>query len=123
MKSISIYRVNAILFLIILTAVVLYYGRTFLIPVTFSILLGMLLLPVSRKLESWGINRVWATLICIVLILLFIAGIIGILGAQAANFSEDLPLIQKRSQELLELLQNWIQQKINISPAQQINYI
>ena len=123
MKSISIYRVNAVLFLIILTVTILYFGRTFLIPVAFSVLLGMLFLPVSRKLESWGINRVWATFICLLLILLFIAGIIGILGAQAANFSQDLPLIQTRSQELLETLQTWIQQKVNVSPEQQIGYL
>ena len=123
MKSISIYRINAILLFIILTGVLLYYGRSFLIPVCFSVLLVMLFLPVSRKLESWGLGRIAAILVCLLLLLLFFGIVIGILGTQAANFSEDLPLIQSQSQQLLEALQNKIQELVGVSPQQQINYL
>jgi predicted PurR-regulated permease PerM len=123
MKSISIGRVNAVLFLIILTTVILYYGQDFLIPLTFSILLAMLLLPVSRRLESHGVSRIWSTLLSILLILLFVAIIIAIIGAQAVSFSEDLPNIQIKSQKLLEAVQHWIEQRFGVAPEQQIAYL
>jgi hypothetical protein len=40
------------------------------------------------------VGRIGATLLCILLILLFIAGIFSIVGAQAASLSLDLPQIQ-----------------------------
>src|SRR5688572_30104748 len=109
MKSISIYRLNAIILLGILFVVAMYYGRTFLIPLSFAIILSMLMLPVSRKLEKWGINRFWSTMLCILIILLFVAGFILVIAAQAASFSEDLPQIQKKLHELIDNLQAWLE--------------
>ena len=123
MKSISIYRANAVLLLGILFFIVLYYGRTFLIPLAFAILFGMLLLPASRKLESWGLSRIGATLLCLCLILLFVAVILGIIAAQVAVISKDLPQLQVKLQQQVDVLQQWVQQQFSVSPEKQIEFL
>ncbi|QCR21886.1 AI-2E family transporter [Pontibacter sp. SGAir0037] len=122
MKNISIYRVNAVLLLGILTVVALYYGKPFFIPLFFAIALSMLMVPVSNWLEARGVGRIWATLLCILIILLFIAGIILVISLQAASFSKDLPQIQQQLQQTLDNLQDWIQQKYGVAPEQQVQF-
>ena len=123
MKSISIYRANAILLLGILIFYALYYAQTFFIPLFFSILLAMLMAPVSRKLEGWGMGRIGATLICILIFLLFIAGILGIIAAQAASLSQDLPQIQRKLQQFIDALQGWIESQFGVAPQRQIQIV
>lgn len=120
MKSISIYRANAIILLGILTVIALYYGKTFFIPLFFGIIFSMLMLPVSNKLESWGISRIFSTLICILIILLFIAAVLFVISAQAASFSNDLPKIQQQLEQMIDSLQQWIQQQFGVAPQEQI---
>ncbi|HEX9981472.1 MAG TPA: AI-2E family transporter [Flavobacterium sp.] len=123
MKSIPIYRLNAVLLLIILTAVILYFGKTFLAPLFFSMLLVMLLMPVCRKFEKWGIGRIWSTLIGILIIMLFTAAFIGIIAAQAAAMAEDIPKMQSNAEQFLTNTQSWIQSRYGISPVEQISYL
>ncbi|KAA9345882.1 AI-2E family transporter [Adhaeribacter soli] len=123
MKSISLYRLNAILLLGILFVAALYYGRTFFIPLGFAIVISMLLLPVSLKLEQWGINRFWSTMLCLLIILLFMAGFVFLIAAQAASFSEDMPQIQQRLQELMDQVQRWIEQQSGVAPHRQLAFV
>lgn len=123
MKSISIYRANAIILLGILTVVALYYGQDFFIPLFFAILLSMLFLPVSNWLEDKGIGRIPATLLCMLLLLLFVAAVILAISLQAVNLSEDLPQIQRKLLQSLEALQQWIQQQFGVAPQQQIRFV
>jgi len=123
MKKISIYRANAVLLLGILAVIVLYYGRVFLIPLAFAILFAMLLLPISRKLESWGLGRISASLTCLFLILLFIAVVLGIIAAQVVVISQDLPQLQVKLQQQVDMLQQWVQQQFGVSPEKQIQFI
>ncbi|MBK0404780.1 AI-2E family transporter [Adhaeribacter sp. BT258] len=123
MKSISLYRLNGILLLGILSVIALYYGRLFLIPLSFAIILSMLMLPVSRKLEKWGLNRFWSTMSCVLIILLFVAGFMLIIAAQAASFSEDMPQIQQRLHELMNQTQAWIQEQFGVTPQKQVAFI
>lgn len=119
MNGISINRVNAGLLLALLTAVILYYGKIFLIPFTFGVLLAMLLLPVSRKLESWGVGRVWSVWLCILLILVVLGLGVLVISAQLNNFLQDLPLIQKKIQQLIDSLQSWVQDRLGMDPERQ----
>ncbi|MFC6998819.1 AI-2E family transporter [Rufibacter roseus] len=123
MKNVSIYHACAVLLFGILLIVALYYGRLFFIPLFFAILLSMLMTPVSNWLERKGIGRVWATLICILLIILFIAAVLLAISLQAASFSQDLPQIQKKLQETLSNVQQWIQQQFGVAPEEQLKFM
>ncbi|WP_266365514.1 AI-2E family transporter [Tellurirhabdus rosea] len=120
MKSISIQRANAVLLFGILTVFVLYIGRPFWVPLAFALLLCMLLEPVSRRIEGWGVSRFWATILCILLILLFIGGFCGVIYAQAVSFSKDWPQIQPKLQQMLTTVQQWVQQQFDMNPQEQV---
>lgn len=119
MNNISIYRVNAVLLFGLLAAAILYYGRTFLIPLFFGILLAMLMLPVSRKLESWGVSRVGSVWLCILLILVVLALGVLVISAQLNAFLDDLPQIQQKIQQLIDSLQRWVQTQFGVDPDKQ----
>ena len=123
MKSVSLYRVNAVILLAILSVVALYYFQPFLIPLFFSIILSMLLLPVADKLESWGIGRVWSTFICILLFMLVVAAVIWVLAAQGASLSEDLPQIEAKLMLYVSKIQQWIEEKFGVAPQQQVEFV
>jgi predicted PurR-regulated permease PerM len=123
MNGISIYRVAVVQIVIILSFIILYFGRVFLIPLAFAILFSMMLVPVSRQLEKWGMSRIPATLFCLLIILLFIGVIFSILAAQTASLSQDLPQIQQRLQQMLDKGQQWIQQQFGVAPQEQIQFV
>ncbi|RNI31311.1 AI-2E family transporter [Rufibacter latericius] len=123
MKNVTLPRVNAMLLLAFLGVVVLYYGRLFLIPVGFALLFSMLMLPVARKLERWGVDRIPSTLLCILLILLFLAGVLLLIIAQAVTISEDWPQMQPKLQQLVASVQEWIRQQFGVAPQEQIKVV
>lgn len=123
MKSISLYRLNAIMLLVILTTIILFYGKTFLVPLFFAILLAMLLLPVCRKLEQWGMGRVGSTLTGILIIVLFVAGLISIIAAQGVNLAEDWPKMQQKATQFYADAQQWVQSQYGIGQQEQDTYV
>ncbi|AYA35988.1 AI-2E family transporter [Hymenobacter oligotrophus] len=123
LRNLSLRHTNQVLLLWVLSVVVLYFGRVFLIPLAFAAVLAMLLAPVASRLERWHLGRVGAALLCVVLLLAFVGGCIFIIGVQAANISEQLPQIQQKLQQLLAQAQQWIQQQFGVAPAQQIKFV
>lgn len=113
------HRANQYLFFIILLIVVMYFGRAFLIPIVFAALLAMLMAPVCRKFEAWGLNRAMATIGCVLILVVVIAGIALIISTQFATFAENLTQIQSKSKELLQQAQSYIEQHIGMSPQEQ----
>ena len=107
----------------VLTVIILYYARPFLVPLTFGILFAMLMVPVSNKLENWGLGRKTATFVCILIILLGVGGIVAIISAQATSFSKDLPQIQLKVQQLIDTVQHWIQSQFGVSPEKQLHFM
>ncbi len=120
MKRLSISQINDNLLFFILLTVVLYFGRDILILTVFSIFLAMLMTPVSNKLESWGVTRVFSTLISVFLIVISIMAVLSLITAQIVTLTEDLPQIQKRLEEFITSIQGWVENQFGMSPEQQI---
>ncbi len=97
----------------------LHYGRSFFIPLTFGIILAMLVLPVCKKLEGWGWKRGWAVLVCVLLILLIGAALVAALAAPVASFNEDLPQLQTSFQQKYAEVQQLLVEKFNIPVQKQ----
>jgi len=76
---------------------ILYLGRTLLVPLAFGLLISFILHPISSWIESKGIKRLWAafwtilsvTLVVLGLITLFSAQIVGIIR-EFGGFKEKL---------------------------------
>lgn len=93
-------------------------AKTFLAPLVVAILLALLMIPVSRKLESWGIKRGWAAFICDLIVLAFFAGLFFIISAQVQSIVKDWPQIKEKLKPKIEQVQQYIGRHTNMSTAE-----
>lgn len=82
----------------------LYFGRDILIPLALAVLLGFLLDPAVSRLKRWGLPRMVATLLVVVLALGGLTGMGFYLGKQVQGLSADLPTYQNTIKEKLKNL-------------------
>lgn len=104
---------------ILLIGIFIYVGHGVLVPVYFSILLAILLLPVTNLLEKLYFPKILANFIAVILALSFIGGVVYFLSSQMAAFFKDMPSIRAHLAQHLSDLQSWVVQKLHISTAQQ----
>lgn len=92
--------------LLIATLVIaaLYFGREILIPLALAVLLGFLLDPAVTRLKRWGLPRMVATLLVVVLALGALTGMGIYLGKQVQALSAGLPTYQNTIKQKLQNL-------------------
>lgn len=119
LNKIMLSQINRVLFFIVLTALILYFGKEILIVLMFSAFLAMLMSPLADKLEGKGVSEILASLISVSLIFLTIIFVLFIVSAQIAAFVEDIPKIQSKIEQLITSIQGWIASQFEISTEQQ----
>ncbi|GAA4386595.1 AI-2E family transporter [Hymenobacter koreensis] len=107
--------------LVLLGLVLLVYSLRLLddvlLPFLFSGLLALLLLPLCRRFETWGVHRILAIVLCILLLFLILAGMIYLFGSQIMQFQEELPKLQDKLIQYFDQIQQWLSQKFNMKPV------
>ncbi len=116
-------RLSFKLALILLIGFIIYTEKTVLVPLYFSILLSILLLPFSNFLERLKFPRSLANLVSVLLAFIFIVAIVWFLSSHLTGFLKDIPSIKSHITEHFITIQNWVEQKFNISTAQQSVFI
>lgn len=108
-----------ILLLLFLIFSGLYYAREFLIPLAFGGLFATLILPSTRKLEDKGLHKGFAAVICILVLLLVVAGIISLIVWQVSDLAKDVSEMQQQIGKILERVQRFLSTAIGISAEKQ----
>lgn len=116
-------RLSYQLLMILLIGIFIYLGHGVLVPIYFSILLAILLLPITSLLRRWYIPDTLANFIAVILALALIASVVYFLSSQMAGFFNDIPSIREHLATHITTLQNWVFQKLHISPAEQKVFI
>jgi predicted PurR-regulated permease PerM len=111
------------LLLILLIGIFIYVGHGVLVPIYFSILLSILLLPVTNLLQKCYLPRTLANLVAVVLALALIATIVYFISTQMVGFLKDIPAIRQHLAEHITSLQQWLEQKWHISTTEQKVYV
>ncbi len=119
-KSFSLQNMSNLLIMIFLFIVGFHLASDFLIPLTYAVLLSMLMLPACKALERFGISRGLSSFLSICLIFIGIGLLVFMMSSQFLSISSDLPSLQKGFSERLDNLQTFIQQKTSLSPEKQI---
>lgn len=108
-------KVKRLLFVSTLVIVGLYFvffgltkAQGFLAPVVTAILLALLMLPLSKKLESHGIGRGWSAFICVMVLMAFVAGIFFVVSLQVQSAAKQWPQMEQKIQPKIEQLQQYI---------------
>ena len=112
------------LIMITLLGVILIYGKTLFVPLAFSILLAILLLPITNFLERKALfPKALANISSVMVAMAVIGTVIWFLSHQIAVFLKDIPALRANLEVHYETLQHWIQQKFHISETQQTSII
>lgn len=116
-------KINQGLLFFVLTTVILWYGRPFLIPLFFAIMLAMLMAPVCQWLDGKGLHRIVSCLICVFILLVVFLAMLGIMVGQISSFVGDLSAIEQESNKLLVSIHEYIEQKFHIPTDQQVAFL
>ena len=116
-------KVGWLLVYIIALGLILFWGRSIFIPLSYAILISFIFYPVCRWLESKGIPRVIAIGILISALTLLIAYIFILLAGQLYQFISEWPDIRQKITASYSNLQVLIERKTNVSKAEQNRWI
>ncbi|MBX0289765.1 AI-2E family transporter [Hymenobacter sp. HSC-4F20] len=105
---------------LMLGAVLLVYSLRVLddvlLPLVFSGIFSLLLLPICRWLELRGLPRILAIIVCLLLLVLVVAGIVLGFGSQLAQFKTEIPKLQDKTVEFFNSAQEWAHQRFGYQP-------
>ena len=102
-----------------LIAVAIYLGRSILLPIFFSILLALILSPITNYFVRKDMHKFLAILVPLVLGLLIITLLLYFLSSQVSLFFGDMPALTERFRELLFMAQTWVNETFGIAFWQQ----
>ncbi|MFD1768796.1 AI-2E family transporter [Sphingobacterium suaedae] len=123
LNFVALKNINNVLLFFVLLFVLLYYGRVFLIPVVTSALLAMLLVPVCRRLETWGWKRGWAACSVVLCMLLLIVGVLYVLVNELIGLGRDIHVIAERLRGMLDQAHAFVSEQFQVSKGQQKEYL
>ncbi len=83
--------------LILLVAVLMYFGQPLLVPLFFGLLMAIVLYPVCKGLEKKGASRSFAIFICLLIVTVLIAALVLLLLWQASMLKKDAPAIIEKA--------------------------
>lgn len=75
-----------ILELTVLISIILYFGKTLFIPLSFAILISFILYPICKWLEKIGINKIVSIFLALSIVFLILGAIVYLLFFQFARF-------------------------------------
>jgi predicted PurR-regulated permease PerM len=116
-------RGTIILFGLVLFVYAMVNMRPLLIPVSFALLLSLLLNPLVNRLEKWRIPKILAISIALLIAVAGIGGVGYFLSSEISGFSTELPVLRKKFFELSAQFQHEIDTRFGINTKKQNQYI
>lgn len=106
-----------------ITLVILYFGRSLFIPLSFAMLISFLLYPVCRWLEQKGLHRSVAIGLSLASVFFVFTVILYLLFAQVAEFSNEWKNLEIKLEETLNQWSLFLTNEFGINEEKQMNYI
>lgn len=107
------------LFLLFLIFGGLYFSSSFLVPVALAGVLAMLFLPLTRWLERKGINRTVSSVICVLVLLMVVAGFVFLITWRVSNLETNLNQIENQANRYINQLKIFVNKSFGVSREQQ----
>jgi predicted PurR-regulated permease PerM len=112
------------LIMVILLGVLIIYLKSLLVPLAFSILLSILLLPLTNFLQNrLFFTKALSNISSVLFSLSVIGGLVWFLSHQIATFLQDIPAIKHQLNLHYEALRTWVENRFNISQKEQTSLI
>lgn len=111
----TIIKYSLVLMAVIICFWAIYQAKIFLVPLTFAAILAMMMVPVSRKLESWGWRRFWSSLASILILIFLMSGFIFLLSTQASKFASSFTDIRQQVTDKYQALRQTVEAQWRLS--------
>jgi len=105
--------------LLFLAVASLYFAKGFLIPLCIAGILATLFLPMCKWLEKKKLPKALAVIICLLVLLITIAGVGALLTWQINELTKEFSLLSKKVVEIASHIQHYIFANFGITPKRQ----
>ena len=112
-----------ILQLIVFTSLILYFGKTLFIPLSFSLLISFILYPICKWMEKKGTSKGLSIVISLVFVTLIATSIIYLILAQVMEFLNEWQLLQVKLKDATTQISTFITEHFDISNEKQLEFI
>ncbi len=116
-------RNAARLLMLVLIILICYVLQSIIVPILFSVILSVLLLPLCERFEKWGFNRAFASISALLLAVLALAGIGYLVVSQTINIGQDASDIVNKIKSLVMRVLDWASDKFGMSQSEIINRV
>jgi predicted PurR-regulated permease PerM len=117
------FSVLEILQYIILIAVVLYFGKTLFIPLSFSLLISFILYPICKWMEKKGVNQSVSIFISLFSVMLIVGAVLYLLFSQIVEFSYEWQPFKAKLFETVNQLSGFLTERFGISTEKQLEFL
>ena len=117
------YSILELLQFIIVVSLILYFGKTLFIPLSFSLLIGFILYPICKWMEAKGIHKGTAIFISILGMTMVVGSIVYLLFMQFSEFLQEWQSLRGKLNETIQQLSIFIVERFNISLEKQTEFI
>jgi predicted PurR-regulated permease PerM len=94
---------------------ILYIGSDIILPVVYAAIIAILLNPLVNRLCRYGVSRVLAIFIAVILLLLVFCALMYFVIDQSMRFADSLPLLQQKLNMLLQQFSHWASKTFKVS--------
>lgn len=122
MTTTSTSMIKKILLLILIVAG-LYYAKVFLMPLCIGGIVATLFLPFCKWMQKKKIPKGIAVCLCLLSLLLIIAGFVALVGWQIGELTNDAALIKQKVSEMGSYIQEYIFNQFGVSAVKQIEIL
>ncbi len=113
-------KINQFLIFVLLVGAILYFGSRFLIPLIMGLLFASLVMPLAKRMERAGANRILSSFISTSLVLIVSGALIGVFAYQIDHFASDINTFHAAFLQSLNNLQDRIANITDISIEDQM---
>ncbi|MBX7240869.1 MAG: AI-2E family transporter [Bacteroidia bacterium] len=115
----SLQQILMIVQVFVFSILILYLGKTLLIPLSFSLLISFILYPVCKWLENKGINRGVAITLPVFLVIMVLGGLSWLLISQLMEFTAEWINIKGKLLETVQQVSLLLTEKLGLSTKKQ----
>ncbi len=113
-------KVTTILFGLSLFVMVLYVLADLLVPISFSVLLAILLNPFYSRLRRWKIPKILAITLTLLTMIIFVVAVLYFLSSQMIQFGDTFPALKAKGGQIIIEIETWIQHTFGVSIQKQM---
>lgn len=114
-------KIASNLLILVLIVLIFYTLQSIIIPILFSIIFSVLMLPIAERLEKWGISRGMASIFTLLILIIFFVGIGYLIISQTINIGQDASDIVNKIKSLAIRILEWTSDKFNMSQNELVN--